>query len=128
MTEYVSAHSPSKIYLTYDAGKETLTVYIDHSSSEPDTHYIENVTVSVNDVEYLNKTYTTQELDGGKGMGIYSYTVTASEGDVIFVTAESRIDGKMTEKLTVKADDGKDDEVDAGAREQKRNRKKNRAN
>ena len=80
------------------------------------THYIKKVTIHVNRVEVLNETYTSQEVDGekGKGMVVYSYNVTASDGDAISVTAKCSVYGSVTE--TIKAgedggskDDGKDD-------------------
>lgn len=106
MTENVSAHAPTAMYLTYKEG--TLTVYIDHPSDDPDSHYIETVTVTVNRVEVLSETYTSQELSE-KGMVTYSYSVIASEGDYISVTAECSIDGSITETLTVGEGDIKDD-------------------
>jgi flagellar basal body-associated protein FliL len=117
VTENVSAHPPSKMWLEYDTGSEKLIVYIDHESEDPNTHYIETVTVSVNDVEVLNKTYATQELDSEKSVVMYSYTVAASEGDLIYVTAECSVDGSLSEKLIVDSggekppgeDDKKDD-------------------
>ena len=110
ISENASAHAPTAIYLTYKEG--TLTVYITHDSDDPDTHYIETVTVLVNDVEYLSETYTSQELSE-KGMVTYSYTVTASDGDVISVTAECSIDGSAAETLTVgEGGGGKDDPKD----------------
>lgn len=107
------ANSPAKIYPTYKEG--TLTVYIDHASDDPDSHYIETVTVTVNRREYLKETYTSQSTDDAKGMVVYSYNVTASEGDVISVTAECSVSGSATETLTVgedggDKDDGKDDD------------------
>jgi hypothetical protein len=56
MTENVSAHAPTAMYLTYKEG--TLTVYIDHPSDDHDSHYIETVTVTMNRVEVLSETYT----------------------------------------------------------------------
>lgn len=99
ISENASAHAPAALYPTYKEG--TLTVYIDHPSDDPNTHYIKTVTVIVNDVEVLNKTYTSQQLDDAKGMVTYSYTVKASDGDVISVTAECSIDGSITETHTV---------------------------
>jgi hypothetical protein len=109
--ENASAHAPAALYPTYKEG--TLTVYIDHPSDEPTTHYIETVTVTVNRVEVLSETYTSQTVDDkGKGMVTYSYTVTASDGDVISVTAECSIDGSITEFLTVGEGGSKDDPKD----------------
>jgi hypothetical protein len=110
-SENASAHAPAALYPTYKEG--TLTVYIDHQSDEPTTHYIETVTITVNRVELLSETYTSQTVDEkGKGMVTYSYTVTASDGDVISVTADCSIDGSITEFLTVGEGDSKDDPKD----------------
>jgi Ca2+/Na+ antiporter len=108
LTENVSAHAPTAMYLTYK--EETLTVYIDHPSDDPDSHYIETVTVTVNRVEVLSETYTSQTVDDkGKGMVTYSYTVTAAERDVISVIAECSIDGSIMETITIGEGDTKDD-------------------
>jgi hypothetical protein len=98
------------MYLTYKEG--TLTVYIDHASDDPNNHYIETVSVMVNRVETLKETYTTQKADDAKGMVTYSYAVTATDGDVITVTAECSIDGSIMETLTVGSTDNKDDGKD----------------
>ncbi len=105
----VTAHAPTAIYPTYK--EDTLTVYIDHPSDEPDKHYIKTVTVLVNDVEYLVESYTTQTVDDAKGLVTYSYTVVASEGDVISVNAECSIEGDLTGTHTVGSSD-KDDPND----------------
>jgi hypothetical protein len=118
-SENASAHAPSALYPTYKEG--TLTVYIDHPSDDPDTHYIETVTVTVNRVEVLSESYTSQTTDGGKGMVTYSYTLTASDGDVISVTAECSIDGSATETLTVGEGGSKDDPKDDPKDEPKNN-------
>jgi hypothetical protein len=111
ISENASAHPPAALYLTYKEG--TLTVYIDHPSDDPNTHYIESVTVTVNRVEVLSESYTTQTVDDkGKGMVTYSYTVSTSDGDVISVTAVCSIEGSITETLTVGSGDDKDDPKD----------------
>ena len=112
ISENASAHAPAAIYPIHKEG--TLTVYIDHPSDEPGTHYIKTVTVFVNRVEVLSETYTSQTVDEEKGKGLvtYSYNVSASDGDVISVTAECSIDGDITETLTVGSSDGKDDPKD----------------
>ncbi len=105
----VRAHSPAAVYPTYKEGM--VTVYIDHESAEPDTHYIKKVTIHVNRLEVLNETYTSQKVDDekGKGMVVYSYNVTASDGDVMAVTVECSVSGSVTGTLTVGEDDGKDE-------------------
>jgi hypothetical protein len=115
MTENASAHPPTSIYLTYKEG--TLTVYIKHDSDDPNTHYIETVIVTVNRVEVLRETYTTQEVSAEKNLVTYYYTITASDRDVISVTAECNIEGSITETLIVgedgsSKDNGTDDKKD----------------
>jgi hypothetical protein len=112
ISENASAHAPAAIYPTYKDG--TLTIYIDHASDDPNRHYIKTVTVSVNRIEVINEAYTSQTVDDekGKGLVIYSYSVNASEGDVISVTAVCSIEGETAETITIGDGGGKDDPKD----------------
>jgi hypothetical protein len=71
----------------------------------------------VNRVEVLRETYTTQEVSAEKNLVTYYYTITASDRDVISVTAECNIEGSITETLIVgedgsSKDNGTDDKKD----------------
>ena len=94
----VRGHNPSKMVLAYDVESQKLNVTITHGVSDPDTHHIESVTVSVNGEEVISKNYDTQPT---KNEFTYQYDVEASEGDTIEVQAVCSQVGSISE--TIKA-------------------------
>lgn len=92
----VSAHAPREMDLSYDIYNGILTVTITHETTTSQ-HYVENVLVEKNGVEYLNQDYTAQE---GNPV-VYVYDIPAVDGDVLSVTATCNLYGSTTEEITV---------------------------
>ena len=97
----VSAHSPSTMDLIYSSEEMSLQVDITHQVSDPTSHYVNNVVVTVNDDTIVDQTYSSQN---GSSFS-YTYDIQATEGDTISVTAICNIGGSITEQVTVSADD-----------------------
>ena len=95
---YATAHPPDYVFLTYDEGTEELTVTIGHSVSNPATHYVKSVAITINSVLNKTKTYTNQpdstEFD-------YIYTFSLVDGDVVSVTATCNLGGNSIGTLTI---------------------------
>ncbi|MGA1821644.1 MAG: cytochrome and DOMON domain-containing protein [Thermoplasmatota archaeon] len=92
----VSAHAPRQVDLSYDIYNGILSVTISHETTS--LHYVENVLVEKNGVEYIDQDYTTQ----GDNPVVYEYDVPAVDGDVLTVTATCNLYGSTTEELTVR--------------------------
>ncbi len=94
----VQGHGPSSMSLSYDLETNMLNISISHSVSNPDTHYIESITIFINDVEETTKTYTSQDSTTG---GEYQIEIEASIGDKIKATATCNQGGLITREITV---------------------------
>jgi hypothetical protein len=94
---FVQGHSPSGMSLVYHSDTETLDVTITHSVSNLQTHYIEAVDIYLNDILNQTEDYTSQPSN----TFTYSYSINATLGDAIKVTASCNQGGSITETLTV---------------------------
>ena len=93
----VQSHSPSSIVLSYDFGTQTLDVTVSHTVSDA-SHYIEEIQVWKNDVSQTIETYTSQTTNSQHED---SFSISASNGDVLKVTATCNIAGSLTNQITV---------------------------
>ncbi len=95
----VLANPPSNMELVYDESTTTLNVTITHVVSNPSTHFIETVTIKVNDTTQESAIYTSQP---DSSTFLYQYTnINATSGNVISVTAVCNISGQIEKSLTV---------------------------
>jgi hypothetical protein len=93
-----SAHEPSSVNLNYDLSTQTLSVTIGHYTYDVTVDYIDSVEVKVNGKLYNSFNYTSQY---DKNIAAFSYKVVAKTGDLIEVTATSKMGGSKTSSLTV---------------------------
>jgi len=98
----VSAHSPSNIELIYDMDTQILSVDISHSVPDPNNHYIKEVKIEKNGVEYMNEQYTSQQSSSSF---TDTYVITAADGDSLKVTGYCSISGSIYDSITVGSDD-----------------------
>jgi hypothetical protein len=95
---YAAANPPDYVLLAYDEGTEELTVTIGHSVSNPATHYVKSVAITINSVLNSTKSYTSQpdntEFD-------YVYSLSLLDGDVVSVTATCNLSGNSEGTLTI---------------------------
>ncbi|MFW9799934.1 MAG: hypothetical protein ACFFD9_05830 [Candidatus Thorarchaeota archaeon] len=94
----VVAHTPSNMTLSYDWDTQTLTVTISHSVADPNTHYVENITVYKNDIQFTSSLYTSQQ---SSSTASDTFVVAATDGDVLRVWAECVLGGTIERTLTV---------------------------
>ncbi|MFQ5832080.1 MAG: hypothetical protein ACE5H4_05225 [Candidatus Thorarchaeota archaeon] len=94
----VTAHAPSNMTLLYDWNSQELTVTISHTVGDPNSHYIENITVFKNDVKFTSSLYTNQE---SSFTASDTFVVAATDGDVLRVWAECVLGGINQRTLTV---------------------------
>ncbi len=94
----VIAHSPSSMTLEYNSVTERLTVDITHSVADGNTHYVDNVLVTVNGETEVDQDYTSQSGS------TFSYTyedMYADENDTIEVLASCNQGGSITQSIVV---------------------------
>jgi hypothetical protein len=94
----VGAHSPSDMTVSYSLQTQELRVTITHQVSDPTTHYIREVRIEKNGVVYNKTAYTSQP---DPNSFTYTYTVNATTGDVIDVTANCIQGGSKTIQYTI---------------------------
>lgn len=94
----VSAHSPSGVEIDYDAETNTLSVDVYHTVSDPNSHYIEEIEVYLNDVLEIERTYTSQESTSSMSD---TFIIEATDGDVIEVEAYCNQFGSFENTLTI---------------------------
>lgn len=95
-----AAHSPSDIQLSYNDAAKELTVVITHPVPDPQSHYIRNVKVKVNDVVSVDKDYTSQP--SGDSV-TYIYSLPLNKGDTIRVTATCNQGPSLTKVMDIPA-------------------------
>ena len=93
-----SAHEPSSLNLSYDSSSQMLSVTVGHYSFDVTVDYISSIEVKVNDKPYHTFNYTSQY---DKNIAAFSYKIEAKPGDLIEVTATSKLGGSKTSKITV---------------------------
>jgi hypothetical protein len=93
-----NAHEPSSVNISYDLPSQTLAVSIGHYTYDVTVDYIDSVVVNVNGKLYNTYNYTSQY---DKTLATFSYRVAAKAGDLIEVTATSKMGGSRTSSITV---------------------------
>jgi hypothetical protein len=91
-----AAHNPRFMKLDYEP--DTLQVSILHFSFAPKIHYVYKIDIEKNGVLYSSESYTSQPRFL---FFRYSYSVTATTGDELTVTAYCSLFGKITRSMTI---------------------------
>jgi len=99
----VCANAPSGMTVSYNLETQDLRVTITHPVSDQTTHYIKEVKIEKNGVLYNTSLYESQpDLNSFT----YTYTVNATTGDTIDVTASCIQGGSKTIQHTVAINNG----------------------
>jgi hypothetical protein len=109
-----SAHSPSIVTSSYNLQTQNLQVTITHQVADPTTHYIAKVEIKKNGATYNTSIYAEQP---DPNTFTYSYTVNATIGDTIEVTASCIQGGSKTTQYTItqeNTNNGKNDSSTPG--------------
>ncbi|MFW9965970.1 MAG: hypothetical protein ACFFEA_02360 [Candidatus Thorarchaeota archaeon] len=94
----VVAHTPQSMTLGYNWDTQTLSVTISHTVTDPNSHYIQNMTIYKNDVKVDSRLYTSQESTTSASD---NFNIAAVDGDVIRVWAECSQVGTIEDTVTV---------------------------
>ncbi|MFX0179447.1 MAG: hypothetical protein ACFE78_04605 [Candidatus Hodarchaeota archaeon] len=103
----VKAHSPTDMSLIYSSSSDELQVTITHNVGDPNTHYIQTITIRVNGSIDSIHPYTSQPTSS---TFVRVYNVTANIGATIQVTAECNQGGEITRNITVTGQNGQTEE------------------
>jgi cytochrome b561 len=93
----VYAHPPSDILLDYDLDSQTLQVTLVHTVSDPVTHYVHRIQIS------LQGTVTTYEYESQPtdSRFTYQFVLPASPGDTVEVKADCNLSGSISGLLII---------------------------
>jgi ABC-type glycerol-3-phosphate transport system substrate-binding protein len=94
----VSAHPPTSITLVYELSSHTLSVTVFHAVGDPNSHYIEYVTINKNGAFETDRNYTSQ---ASAQAYLDVFNIDAVQGDVLQVTAYCNQGGQITDQVTV---------------------------
>ena len=96
----ISAHAPSDMTLEYDIDSQILTVTLVHSVSNPQSHYVYRIEIEKNGVVYTSEEFVGQPTDSEF---IYTFSVPATDRDVLKLTAECNLGGSIQATLEVES-------------------------
>ncbi|MFP4459024.1 MAG: desulfoferrodoxin family protein [Candidatus Zixiibacteriota bacterium] len=99
MAMALSAHAPKDIEAKFDIETKILEITVNHPV-KGDGHYVEKITVELNDEEIIQQQLNKQE-DKEKQTVVYKIT-NAKSGDEIEVIADCNKFGKEKAKIEVK--------------------------
>ncbi|HOH79494.1 MAG: hypothetical protein KBA79_01480 [Candidatus Cloacimonetes bacterium] len=95
----LSAHPASSVSISYDARNSQITVDFEHSVKSASDHYIQTLTLKINNKTIISQVYSLQEKSAG-GLAIYRIPG-LRKGDVIEVITDCNKGGKKSGKLTL---------------------------
>lgn len=96
----LSAHAASKVNISYNDKTGQVSVDFDHSVKSASDHYIQTLTLKVNNKTVISQVYTLQEKTAG-GTAIYRIPGLKA-GDVIEAITDCNKGGKRSAKLSLK--------------------------
>lgn len=96
----VFAHAPSAVKISYNKADKVLNIEVTHKVSNVESHYIDIITIWVNDVE---KEVIKPTRQTAKEKHSLEYNIGAlKQGDVVKVTANCNKMGRRTASITIK--------------------------
>jgi hypothetical protein len=93
----VSAHPPADLNLSYNLTSGNLSATFTHPVSNPATHYVVNVKISLDGNETPIREYSSQPE---KDLFTYEYPLNVTAGTDIAVSGECNIFGTITRSIT----------------------------
>ncbi len=87
------AHTPSEIEMTYDASTQTADIFVAHSVSDPESHFVKEIEIWVNQGLLKRVMFMNQETAGRQEYKIEIPNL--KEGDRIDVKAECSESGTL---------------------------------
>lgn len=95
---HVAGHAPGPVTLAYDVETEVLTVTVTHVTENVNTHYVYQIVIEKNSVQYTTRNYTNQSSASGV---VDTFNVSATAGDILRATAKCSVSGQGSGQLTV---------------------------
>ncbi len=96
MTGIATAHSPSRVQLSYSEQTGEVVMTVTHVVDDPATHFVRKAEIRKNGETVISETYTGQP---SKDTFTYRYPLILSPGDEIVATAECNIGGSATARF-----------------------------
>ncbi len=99
---FLFAHSPREVTLKYekDNEREILKIHIDHSVRNVERHYVESVTININDEEFRVLEFTSQNSSDSHDIKVDLPGL--KEGDIVEVRADCSRIGSRSGELKIK--------------------------
>ncbi|MCM8831699.1 MAG: hypothetical protein NC918_05885 [Candidatus Omnitrophica bacterium] len=94
------AHPPFDIYITFDKMTKTISAQIMHKVSNPQTHYINKVEISINGKEIIKHQISRQ--DNNEEQKVSYLLPDVKDNDIISIEAYCSISGKLKKEIVVK--------------------------
>jgi hypothetical protein len=95
---HAEGHAPGPVTLAYNTETEVLTVSVTHVTENVNTHYVYQIVIEKNSVQYTTRSYTNQSSASGVSD---TFNVSASAGDILRATAKCIVSGQGSGQLTV---------------------------
>ena len=95
---HVQGHTPGPLTLEYDFETEILTASVTHVTENINTHYIYQIVVEKNSIQYTTRSYTNQSSISGMSD---TFNVSSTAGDILRVTAKCIVSGQVSGQITV---------------------------
>ena len=99
LAHVAAANPPSALDLHYNDSRQELEVLIQHPVTDPQDHYIQEVTVLKNGQEMANRKFTSQTSHRNQTLTPVQFP--AIEGDAIEVRAACNQSGSGSQSITV---------------------------
>lgn len=93
------AHPPQDITITYDPATKEVSAVITHRVSNPATHFIEKVDVSVNGKEIIERKISRQ--DNNVDQTVRYLIPDVKPGDTVSVEGYCNLSGKLTKEIKI---------------------------
>jgi len=93
------AHAPSSVKISYDKSEKVLKIEAIHKVKNVESHYINIITIWVNDVE-KESFQPSKQTNSEKH--VLDYPITLNKGDVVKVMANCNKMGRRTASITIK--------------------------
>lgn len=95
----VYAHPPFDIKISFDPATKMLEAVVFHNTSNPDSHYIEEVNVMLNGNRIISHAISRE--DNNQTQTVRYRIPDARDGDIISVEADCSISGRLEKEITV---------------------------
>lgn len=94
----VFAHAPKSVDITVNLSEKNIAVDISHPVSNPNSHYVKRVEVTLNEKKIIEQTFSLQE---GNSQGVIYHIPSLKMSDTVTVEAFCSIAGSQKKTIIV---------------------------